>query len=60
MGRTALGDGTEFFTAQPSTLGAANADPLDPPVLISRILLLPGDGVQWVELTNGTGARDPL
>ena len=57
LGRTVTSDGREHFAVQAAaTLGAANAAPLDPPVLISRILSNAGNGVQWVEIANATAA----
>jgi hypothetical protein len=57
LGRTVTSDGREHFAVQAApSIGAANAAPLDPPVLISRILSNASNGVQWVEITNATAA----
>ena len=61
LGRIRTSDGREHFAVQSaSSLGAANAGPLDPPVLISRVRANATDGVQWVEIANATAATVPL
>jgi hypothetical protein len=65
LGRTITTDGREHFAIQSSpTLGAANAAPLDPPVLISRLAANVSSGPQWVEIANASAAPmslyDPL
>lgn len=55
LGRISTSDGREHFAVQAApSLGAANSGPLDPPVLISRVLANAGDGVQWLEIANAT------
>ena len=54
VGRTVLVDNSEAFTAQPSTLGAANGNPQAGSVTITRAKLLPDGSAQWLELTNRT------
>lgn len=60
VGRTVLVDNSEFFTAQSSTLGAANGDPQPGAVTITRVKLLPSGAAQWIELTNRTSSAVTL
>ena len=57
LGRVTTSDGREHFALQSSpTMGAANAGPADPPVLISRVSANASDGIQWIEIANaGSG-----
>lgn len=58
-GRFPDGDQRWFFLAAPGTRGAANADPIQPPVVISEIMYHPTrdtDDDEYLELYNPTGA----
>jgi hypothetical protein len=56
IGRLVTTDGREHFSAEVTpTWGGPNAGPQAPTVVISALSANPGDGVQWLELTN-TGA----
>lgn len=57
LGRIITSDGREHYAMQSApSLGTANAAPLDPPVLISRIAAHASDSLQWLEIANATGA----
>lgn len=57
LGRLITSDGREYFAVQRSpTIGSANAGPLEPAVVVSRIAANASDGVQWLEIANTTGA----
>lgn len=60
VGRVVLANGDDGYAPQGSTPGAANGEAIVAPVTITRINLLPEGGVQWVEVTNHTGAAIPL
>ena len=56
VGRVVAAQGDVHYAAlRTPTPGAANAAPLVGPVVISRLMLQPADGIQWLELTNLTG-----
>jgi len=57
LGRVQASDGHEHFVAQRApSLGSANSGPQVGPVVLSRLLVAPSDGLQWIELTNSGAA----
>lgn len=57
LGRLITSDGQEHFAAQMApTLGGPNAGPQAAAIVISALSVNPGDGIQWLEVTNTTAA----